>query len=291
MKVLITGGRGQIGSDLQRVLREDYEVVALGKDAVDISRAVEVERVLDEQRPGFVINAAAFTKVDACETERELAWKVNGEGPGILAWACKGRRLPLLHLSTDYVFDGAKDPSQSYSEDDPTRPLSFYGLSKLEGEKQIQDSGADALILRTAWVYGIHGANFLKAVLRRALQGQALRVVNDQWGAPTWSYRIAQQIKRLMGQEAGGLYHTAATGAATWFEVARLFFDLMKVDAELNPCTTQEYPTPARRPANSRLANRRLEFAGVSEMRDWREDLQAYVEQFRDRLIEEAKAS
>ncbi|MCE9626000.1 MAG: dTDP-4-dehydrorhamnose reductase [Deltaproteobacteria bacterium] len=291
MKILITGGEGQVGRDLQALLSQDFEVVALGKGLLDISKEEGIARALQEHRPGLMVNAAAFTKVDACETERDLAWKINAEGPGLLGWACRKRGLPLLHLSTDYVFDGAKSPLECYVENDPTGPLSFYGLTKLEGERQILGSGVESLILRTSWVYGIHGANFLKAVLKRALSGQALRVVNDQWGAPTWSHRIAVQIRRLIRSESGGIYHAAAEGATTWYEVAREFFDLMKVEARLSPCTTAEYPTPARRPANSRLANRRLINEGLSEMRDWKEDLAAFVTQYRDRLIEEARAS
>ncbi len=290
MKVLITGGKGQIGSELRALLSPDFEVLALAKDELDISQGETIERVLQERRPSLVVNAAAYTKVDACETERALAWRVNAEAPGYLAWACRERGIALLHLSTDYVFDGAKDPAEAYSEDDPTNPLSFYGLSKLEGERQVLASGADALILRTAWVYGGTGANFLKAILRRALQGQALRVVNDQWGTPTWSFRIARQIRRLIEAEAGGVFHVAAEGVATWYEVARTFFELMKLEVDLVPCTTAEYPTPARRPANSRLAIRRLAAAGLSEMRDWREDLATFVAQNRESLLQEVKA-
>src|SRR5438045_6741586 len=128
MKILITGGEGQIGRDLQALLREDFEVAALGKGLLDISQEEAIARVLQEHRPGFVVNAAAFTKVDACETERDLAWKINAEGPGLLGWACRKRGLPLLHFSTDYVFDGAKDPMETYVENDATGPLSFYGL-------------------------------------------------------------------------------------------------------------------------------------------------------------------
>lgn len=291
MRILIAGGKGQVGSDLAEVLRGGYEAVALGRDEFDISREAGLERVLDEVRPSCLINAAAFTRVDACETEREAAWRVNAEAPGFLGWACRGRGIPLLHLSTDYVFDGRKPPAEAYAEDDPTGPLSFYGESKLEGERQVLASGAESLILRTAWVYGMAGPNFLKAVLKRALAGQALKVVDDQWGAPTWSHRLARQIRRLIAEDAGGLFHAAAEGAATWYQVAREFFRLMKLDAALSPCKTSEYPTAARRPANSRLENRRLRAMGLCEMKDWREDLAEFVERFRERLIEEARAS
>ncbi len=291
MKVLIAGGQGQIGTDLQAVLRGEFEVLAPGKVDLDITQGSSIARFLDQGRPSYCVNAAAFTKVDACETERDLAWRTNGEGPGFLAWACRERGIPLLQLSTDYVFDGAKPPDEAYREEDPTAPLSFYGISKLEGERQVTSLGGEALILRTAWVYGIQGHNFLKAVLKRALAGQALKVVNDQWGAPTWSHRISQQIRRLIEADAGGVIHAAAEGKTTWFEVAQAFFQLMDIRVELNSCTTAEYPTPARRPANSRLENRRLRELGLNEMRDWREDLAAFVEEYRDRLIEEAKAS
>lgn len=291
MRVLIAGGTGQVGSDLAKVLTEGYEVVALGKADLDVSRESSIDGVLEEIRPAYLVNAAAFTQVDACESQREMAWRANAEAPGFLGWACRERGIPILHLSTDYVFDGRKPPTEAYTEEDPTNPISFYGESKLEGEKQLMASGAEALILRTSWVYGIEGRNFLKAILKRALAGQALKVVNDQWGAPTWSHRLALQIRRLIAEDVGGLCHSAAEGATTWYEVAREFFRLMEIPVSLAPCETSEYPTAARRPANSRLENRRLKALGLNEMKDWREDLTEFVGLYRERLIEEARAS
>lgn len=291
MRILIAGGKGQVGSDLAELLKAEHEVIALGHEDLDICQETSIQGVLNEIRPAYLVNAAAFTQVDACESERELAWRANGEAPGFLGWACRERDIPLLHLSTDYVFDGRKAPQEAYVEDDPTGPLSFYGKSKLEGERQLLASGAAVVILRTAWVYGISGHNFLKAILRRALSGQALKVVADQWGAPTWSHRLALQIRSMMQSGEVGIFHASAEGATSWFEVATEFFRLMEIPAQLNPCTTAEYPTPAKRPANSRLENRRLKASGLSEMLDWREDLAVFVGKYRERLIEEARAS
>jgi dTDP-4-dehydrorhamnose reductase len=290
MRILITGGTGQIGSDLAKVLHGTHEILALGKEGLDITQSDIVTARLTDFAPNYVVNCAAFTKVDACEQQQELAWRANAEGPGILAKACGAKNIPLLHLSTDYVFDGARPPSQSYSEEELTGPISCYGKSKLEGERQVFANTDRAVILRTAWVYGAVGNNFLKAILRKALKGERFRVVDDQFGAPTWSYRIALQIRRLIEHGAKGLFHGTAEGATHWFEVAQAFFAAMAMDVDLVPCRTADYPTPARRPANSILENKRLKALGLNEMQPWREDLTEFVGQFKDRLLLEARA-
>ncbi len=289
MRILITGGKGQIGHDLTRVLESNHQVKALGRSELDITQEAAIATAIEAWRPDYLINAAAFTRVDACETDQDLAWRVNATAPGLLAAACLIRKLPLLQLSTDYVFDGRRRVPDPYYENDIPEPLSHYGKSKLEGELRAQSNTGRALILRTSWVYGSSGANFLKSILRAALQNKALRVVNDQFGSPTWSYRIAQQARRLIQDNASGLFHATAEGYASWFEVAEEFFNLMELQVDLQPCSTAEYPTPARRPANSILENRGLKNLGINEMRDWREDLAEFVHGFREQLLKEAK--
>jgi dTDP-4-dehydrorhamnose reductase len=290
MRILITGASGQVGSDLKRVLNGSHEVLALDKASLDITQEQVVFSQLQRFQPDVLINCAAITKVDLCETERDLAWKVNGKAPGILARACREQSIPLFHLSTDYVFAGTNPISQPYLEADPTDPISFYGKSKLEGERQILTNTDNAIILRTSWVYGYVGANFLKAILRRACEGKKLRVVNDQVGSPTWSLRIAHQISRLLESEARGLFHATAEGSTTWYQVAQVFFVAMGMEVDLEPCSTADYPTPARRPANSILENARLKALGLCKMLPWQEDLTEFVGQFKDRLLQEARA-
>jgi dTDP-4-dehydrorhamnose reductase len=198
----------------------------------------------------------------------------------------------LVHLSTDYVFDGCRPPPLPYLETDVPNPQSYYGVSKLAGEQAVQSSGARHAILRTAWLYGLHGANFLKTMLRLALRApeQPIRVVNDQHGSATWSGRLALQIARVIESGAEGLFHASAEGHSTWFELAGLFLRAMRVPHKLAPITTAEYPTAARRPANSILENARLKEAKINRMEPWDADVLAFADRFRERLLAEARA-
>ena len=241
--------------------------------------------------PDVVINCAAYTKVDECERERELAWTVNVDGPGHLAVTTKKYGGRLIHISTDYVFDGAKDVPESYTEEDAPHPLSYYGKSKLEGEKAIRYAADDYMILRTAWMYGLTGQNFLKTMLRLAVEapGREIKVVNDQFGSPTWSYRLAMQLDKLIEVNGQGTYHATAEGCCTWYELACYFLEKMGVPHSLVPCTTEEYPTIAQRPKNSTLENRRLKEGGINVMVHWQTDLDQFVSTFGRRLIEEVR--
>jgi dTDP-4-dehydrorhamnose reductase len=271
------------------VLKAAYNVLAVGRDELDITRLTEVESIFESFGPDVVVNCAGFTGVDACETQTDEARIGNAKGPENLARVANAHRCRIIHISTDYVFDGRKPVPEPYLEDDTPNPLSHYGLTKLESEDAVQRYNGPHVILRTAWLYGVKGGNFLKTILSLALADpkRELRVVNDQYGSPTWSRRVARQIERVTASDCTGIYHVTAEGYCTWYELAGYFLDRMEVPHRLKPCTSTQYPTPAERPKNSILENRRLKNEGINIMRPWKEDLDRFISDFRDRLIEE----
>jgi dTDP-4-dehydrorhamnose reductase len=293
MKILICGGNGQLGSDCVQVLQEAHEVFALNLDELDITSSSNVDKVIRDFVPDIILNCAAYTDVDACETEREPAWKANVEGPKNLASGVTKYGGLLIHISSDYVFDGWKKQPEPYVEDDEPNPLSYYGRTKLEGEVAIMQTTDQYIILRTAWLYGIHGRNFLKTILKLALRNpdKKVKVVNDQFGSPTWSFRLALQIAELIEKNCRGTYHATAEGHCTWYELASHFLGKMGVQHSLIPCTSEEYRTPAIRPRNSILENKRLKRADINLMKDWSHDVDQFVSNFQEQLLNEAMKS
>ena len=291
MKIVIIGTSGQLGTDCCDLLGREHETVGCDIPSVDISNHAAVDEYLDKQRPDVIVNCAAYTAVDACEEEVELAWRVNRDGPRHLAQAARRQNCRLIHVSTDYVFDGNLEPPRAYDEDAIPNPLSQYGKSKLAGEQEIAATSCDHLILRTAWLYSAYGKNFPKTMLRLALADpkRELKVVSDQYGSLTWSRTLARQIGQVLGSDLQGIAHATATGYSTWYEAACYFLDSMEVKHSLRPCTTSEYPTPAHRPANSILANTRLEAAGLSVFTSWQEDVDAFVNRHGGQLLLEAR--
>ena len=287
MKILITGGKGQLGSDCTRIFQKDHEVISWDIDEIDITVYPDVEKMVGNLLPDIIVNCAAYTQVDNCETERDLAWNVNVKGPENLARSAKEYGRPLIHISTDYVFDGMKEPPEPYAEDDPPNPLSFYGITKLEGEKAIRRTIDRHIIVRTAWLYGASGHNFLKTMLKLALKNPdaEVKVVDDQYGSPTWSYRLALQLAELAGKRAWGTYHATAEGYCSWYELAGRFLEYMGVPHKLIGCTSEEYPLPAKRPQNSILENRQLKQKHMNMMVAWQEDLKQFVLENKERLI------
>lgn len=290
MKILITGGRGQLGQDCQDRMGVRHQVQALSSRELDITDAARVAAALADNAPDLVINCAAYTKVDLCEEETERCQAVNGLGPGILAEECGKVGSRLMHISTDYVFDGMRPAPKPYQEDDPTGPLSAYGRAKLAGEEAVLSRLPDALVVRTAWLYGMGGPNFLKTILRLAVgdPDRTLKIVDDQHGSLTWTATLADQLMALAESELNGIVHATAEGVCTWYEGAREFLRLMNIPADLVPCASSEYPTPAHRPANSILENTRLKKAGLNRMRPWQEDLRDFVSENKEQLLREA---
>ena len=290
MKIIVTGSNGQLGTDSVQILSETHEVVAMGRSDLDITELTSVEQVVERFRPAVILNCAAYTRVDDCEEQRALAFAVNVSGPKNLALCAQKYGGKLIHISTDYVFDGARTVPNPYVEDDEPAPVSYYGQTKLESERVIRDVTDRWIIVRTAWVYGAVGRNFPKTILRLALKEpqREIRVVNDQFGSPTWSFRLARQIERLIEVDGRGIYHAAAEGYCTWYEAAATFLKLIGVAQKVSPCTSDQYPTRAVRPGNSIMDNHRLKAEGINCMRHWKEDLEQFVTLFRDRLIHEA---
>ncbi|OCT21781.1 dTDP-4-dehydrorhamnose reductase [Pseudomonas putida] len=266
MKILVCGRNGQVAQALQQALAGLGELHLLGRDQLDLAHPEGMREPLRQLAPNLIINAAAHTAVDQAESEAPLAHAINAEGPRVLAEEAARLGAPLIHYSTDYVFDGNK--TTPYIEDDPVHPLGVYGQSKLAGEQAIAAVGAEHLILRTSWVYSLHGRNFLLTMQRLLQERPQLKVVDDQIGAPTWAGTIAAStrdlIERWQAGQAGawGTYHLTALGETSWFGFAQAIAEQLKARglpcAELLPIPSSEYPTPARRPLNSRLDCSRL---------------------------------
>jgi dTDP-4-dehydrorhamnose reductase len=289
IRVLVTGAGGQVGAETVRALGGLAEVVAHDRTTLDLSDPGQIVSRIREARPAVIVNAAAYTAVDKAESEPQLAHAVNGVAPGVIAAEAKALGALLVHFSTDYVFDGAK--REPYVEDDATGPLGVYGATKLEGEQAVMHSGCDYVTLRTAWVYGAAGKNFMLTMLRLADKGAPIRVVDDQRGAPTTSTQVARAVVQLLGGDvidgqsiervkaSRGLYHATASGETTWHGFAKAIFEERARTSkgfaapQVIPITTAEYPTPVKRPAYSVLSNARLQEVFGVRLGTWREGL------------------
>ena len=274
--ILLTGAGGQIGYELARLLAPHGEVIATDRAKLDLADPDAIVAAMRSMEPSLVVNAGAYTSVDLAETDTELARAVNSRAPGILAEEAKRLGAVLIHYSTDYVFDGAR--TTPYPEDAPTAPQNAYGATKLEGERAIKATGADALILRTSWVYGLRGKNFLLTIRRLAAERDELSIVADQIGVPNWCRTLAEATVRIVGlglpgvAERAGLYHLSSTGQASWYDFARAIVG----DAprpRIVPIATAQYPTPARRPLYGVLATARFEATFGFALPAWRDAL------------------
>lgn len=277
--VLLTGARGQVGWEVaRRAAAAGFTVKACGHSDLDIAQRDAVARAVDDAAPKAVINAGAYTAVDKAESERDAAFAVNRDGPANLTDACARAQIPLIHISTDYVFDGAK--TSAYVENDPVAPLGVYGASKLAGEDAVRSSGARHVILRTAWVYGIEGHNFVKTMLRLGRERDTLRVVADQHGCPTFAGDLADAILAVVRNvtanpkpDMWGTFHCVNAEATTWNAFARKIFDLAAPKLGKKPVveaiTTADYPTPAKRPANSVLDCGKIKRIHGIALRPW----------------------
>lgn len=261
MKILVTGRHGQVAQHLQRELAGLGELIVMGREQLDFSQPQNVVEAVRAVAPDLIVNAAAHTAVDQAESEPALAFAINATSPGMLAQIAADLNVPLIHYSTDYVFDGEK--AAPYDEQDLTLPLGVYGSSKLAGEQAIRAIGGQHLILRTSWVYSTHGRNFLLTMQKLLQEREELRVVADQIGAPTWAGTIARSTRQLIERwrdgnaGAWGTYHLTASGETSWFGFAQAIGQALteqgKRCAELQPIPASDYPTPAARPLNSRL--------------------------------------
>ncbi len=274
MRVLVTGGSGQLANAI-RLVWTDHELVFPDEAVLDLSRQEAIQAVVTEVRPDILINCGAFTQVDRCEAEADLAMRINGTAVGWLADACEAQEAMLIQISTDYVFAGTG--IRPYREDDPTHPMSVYGRTKLAGERQAARC-ARHLIARTSWLYDAWGKNFLNTMVNAAAQGRPLRVVDDQRGAPTTCRALARQLKVAAEEGWQGLVHATCQGETTWHGFAQAIFAAKGMAVDLSPCTTTDYPTPAQRPAYSVLDGGRRATLGTDLMPDWRDALLEVME-------------
>jgi dTDP-4-dehydrorhamnose reductase len=277
-RVLVTGGSGQVGGALSQLKAQDLQFVAPRRDVLDLADAASITTYLGQERFDAVINCAAYTAVDKAESEKDLAWQINATAPGLIAEHCAKAKIPLLHVSTDYVFSG--NSPRPYVEDDVVGPINVYGASKEAGEAAIRTRTDQHIILRTSWVISESGNNFLKTMLRLATDRDELRVVADQQGRPTSAKDIAKTLstmtsKAVSGSATYGTFHFANAGDTSWADFARVIFDLSQKrggpSARVSSITTAEYPTPAKRPANSRLDTCKIETLYGITARPWKE--------------------
>ena len=282
--ILVTGANGQVGQEL-RVLAEShpsFEFIFTTHENMPVHDEVAVQKLFATHRPAYCINCAAYTAVDKAESEQEIAYKVNAEGPRILAAACKTYNTRFIHISTDYVFNG-QSPTP-YKEDAPTDPVNFYGASKLKGEQLCLEANPDAIIIRTAWVYSSFGKNFVKTMMKLMQDRPAINVVSDQVGAPTYAADLAKCMMHIVAGDhaktinwAPGIYHYSNQGRISWHEFALAIKELTGSTCTVNPIPSEQYPTPARRPAFSLLDTNKIRSTFQCTIPDWKESLQQCI--------------
>ncbi|WHH57409.1 dTDP-4-dehydrorhamnose reductase [Petroclostridium sp. X23] len=278
MRVLITGAKGMLGTDLAEVLQDTHEVIGVDMDNFDITNIKETVENINELRPDIVIHCAAYTNVDGCESEMELAYKVNALGPRNVAVACNEINAAMVHISTDYVFDGTK--GASYIEDDATNALSVYGKCKLAGENYVRTVLNKHYIVRTQWLYGKNGKNFVKTMVNLSKERDEIRVVNDQFGSPTYTLDLAYAIKELIQTPAYGIYHITNSGVVSWYEFTKDILELAGAQGvNVVPITTEEIDRPAPRPKYSPLENFYWKLNGHEQLRSYKQALADYLEE------------
>ncbi len=309
MKILLLGAGGMLARDLLREAPEEHDLVGRDIDDFDITDPDAVHEALHDIRPDLIVNAAAYTNVDNAESEGDLAFAVNGDAPGFIGSAAKALGVPVIHYSTDYVFDGSS--REPYGEDESTSPMGVYGASKLQGEQRLAESGAASLIIRTQWLFGIAGPSFPRTMWKRATSGEATRVVDDQTGRPTYTVDLARAtwgwglltggradgktgstgqqgtawggleqpgaVWRSLGQQGAEIVHMANSGTATWYDVAKRVFEAAGRPELLEPCSSAEYPTPARRPAWSVLATEKYEEIVGEPLPAWEDAIDRFL--------------
>lgn len=271
MKILILGAEGMLGYDLVDIFRKNYQVYAWGRGDLDITSKEIVQEKIFRLKPEIVINAAAFTDVDGCETKKEICHKINGQALEYLSLVCNRINALFIHYSTDYVFRG--DKKEGYKEDDKPDPINEYGKSKLEGEKNILNQSNKFYIIRTSWLYGKNGRNFVNTMLNLAKENDKIEVINDQFGKPTYTKDLAFRTKEIIEEKRDfGIYHITNEGITSWYKFARKIFELAGIDIEVKPVSTEQFPRPAKRPQYSALINTKL-----PKMRRWEEALEEYL--------------
>jgi len=295
MRVLVIGSNGQLGTDMCRIGSEcGLDIVGIDMPTIDLTDPGSIELAMRNNAPDTVINCSAYTAVDECEKKRELAFAVNRDGVASLARAAAASRTRVVHFSTDYVFDGTR--GKPYVESDQPSPRSVYGLSKLAGEQALAELLPERhQVLRLAWLYGAHGNNFVKTMVRlawkSAAEGTPLRVVADQYGSPTWSEDVCRQTFHLLQTGEAGVFHATSEGYCSWYDFASRIIQRAGIDASVSPCSTAEFPRPAPRPPFGVLENQRLKSIGINDLPAWEDAFERFFERYGQRITtQEASA-
>jgi dTDP-4-dehydrorhamnose reductase len=277
MKVVVTGAKGQLGQDVMKQLQaENHEAIGTDRENLDITKEANVLKFISEVKPDVILHCAAYTNVDAAENDRDTAYQINALGTEYLAKAAKAVDAKMLYISTDYVFDGTA--TKPYEVDQPTKPLGVYGETKFAGEEMLKQYVEKYFIVRTAWVFGIGGNNFVKTMIRLGEERGEVGVVHDQVGSPTYTVDLASLMLELMKTDKYGTYHATNGGVCSWYEFAvEIFKQAGMSQVKVSPLTTDQFPRPAQRPAYSVLSKRKMEEAGFTPLRDWKEALSAYL--------------
>ncbi|MER2013233.1 MAG: dTDP-4-dehydrorhamnose reductase [Methanobrevibacter sp.] len=276
MKILITGSNGMLGHDLIEVLKDNHELILTTSKTLDITDKNHVIEFIGENKPDIVINSAAYTNVDGCEENQETAYSINGDGVRNLAEGCSKIDCPLVHISTDYVFNGKN--TKPWVENDEIGPISVYGKSKLKGEEAILEILDKFFIIRTAWLYGINGGNFPKTMLELAKNHSEITVVYDEVGTPTYTTDLAKAISQLIETDYYGIYHITNSGSCSWCEFARYIFEIAGKDVKVLPVTASEFARPAPRPHYSVLENKNWIENGFEPLRSYKDAIKEYIE-------------
>lgn len=282
MRILITGGNGQLGREwVQFLNKKEVEFISLPSSDLDVTDHPDTNRVLKNLKPNLIINCAAYTKVDQAEEERELAFKVNSEAVGNLADYCSSNNVKLVHFSTDYIFSGSEDDMHKlpagYPEDYSTDPINTYGASKLAGEKALLDSDCKHLLIRVSWLCGKYGNNFVKTMLRLGKERDELSVVNDQFGSPTYTKNVVESCWELIDQKQEGTFHISSKGTCTWYDFATEIFSQSGIEVNVKPVDSSQFPTKAKRPAFSKLSTEKITNISGTSIIDWKEGLKSLL--------------
>ena len=288
-KILVTGGNGQLGKEIHELVPSypEFEFIFLSREDMPIQNFELVRIFFDSVKPAYCINCAAYTAVDKAESEKDLAFQINGEAVGVLAAICKEHNTKFIHISTDYVFNGKGD--YPYTENFPTDPVNVYGASKLEGERQAIGFNPDSIIIRTSWVYSSFGKNFVKTLIRLMSEKDEVSVVNDQIGSPTYAADLAEVILKIIGNTqlaigkwAPGIYNYSNEGIISWYEFAQAIKEIINCPCEVKPTKTSEYPTPAKRPSYSVLDKTKIQEIFGVQLKDWKKSLAICIEKVKN---------
>jgi dTDP-4-dehydrorhamnose reductase len=274
-KIIVIGSKGQLGNEFQELEKQypSFQFFFYDVEEMDIVNKDLVEKGIGEVQPDYVINCAAYTAVDKAETDKELSFSINSNAVRNIALACSANDVKFIHISTDYVFDG--EASEPYTEDSDVNPSNIYGLSKLKGEQEAVKGNPDVIIIRTAWVYSVYGNNFVKTMLRLMNSKPEINVVSDQYGSPTYAHDLAEVIIHIIssGKWTPGIYHFTNEGVISWFDFASEIKKLSALSCVIHPITTEQYPTPAKRPKYSVLNKSKIQQAFRVKLKDWKESL------------------